>query len=194
MNWSTIQSGVKAWAEGTTGLTAYWRNQQVPAFTPKPFILLQIIATSKVDVDSLDYVYDNTQPPTEEMVPTLSGYRKITVAMTVVSRDQTANFDAINYLELARAGLNQPQYSETLTNAGLALVWTSQGISLQDAIVDNRYESRAAMDIIFRAVQYIQYKNPNDTNGYITQTEVSSDVDGVAESSQMDNEIIGIKP
>jgi hypothetical protein len=193
MDWSTIQDGIKDWFEGATGLTAYWMNQARPAYAPKALGVLQIISTSKVDVDAMDYNYSVTQPTNEEMVPSVSGYRLITVSCMVVSRDQNASQDAINYLELARTGLNRPSLNDALKAAGLTITWTSQSIVPRDVLVDNRYESRAVMDIIFRAVQFVEYTDTADTEDYIARTEVSSDLGGVDDPDvEWDNEIIGI--
>lgn len=192
MNWTTLQNGIKAWFEGATGLSAYWMNQSRPAYTPKALGVLQIISTSKVDVDALDYNYSALQAAGEEMVPSVSGYRLITVSCMVVSRDQTAAADAVQYLELARASLNRPSLKDALAEAGLQISWTSQSIMPRDVLVDNRYESRAVMDIVFRAVQYIEFTETADTAEYIERTEVSTTIDGVPEAIEWVDEIIGI--
>lgn len=193
MNWSTIQDGIKAWFEDSTGLTAYWMNQVRPAYAPKAVGVLQIISTAKVDVDAATYDYSATQPENEEMVPSVSGYRLITVSCMVVSRDQNAGQDALEYLELARVSLNRPSLKDALKTAGLAISWTSQAILPRDVLIDNRYESRAVMDVIFRAVQFIEFIDAADTDDYIARTEVSSDLDGVVDPDvEWDDEIIGI--
>lgn len=193
MNWLTIQNGIKAWFENSTGLTAYWRNQKQPAYAPKAVGILQIISTSKVDLDAMDYNYSALQPANEEMVPSVAGYRLITVSCMVVSRDQSAGQDAVEYLELARASLNRPSLKDALKAAGLAISWTSQSIIPRDVLVDNRMESRAIMDIVFRAVQYIEFTDAADTDDYIARTEVSSALEGVTDADvEWDDEIIGI--
>lgn len=193
MNWSTIQDGIKAWFEDSTGLTAYWRNQKQPAYAAKALGILQIINTSKVDVDAIDYNYSALQATNEEMVPSVSGYRLITVSCMVVSRDQSAGEDAIEYLELARASLNRPSLKNALAEAGLLVSWTSQSITPHDVLVDGRMESRAIMDVVFRAVQYIEFTDAADTDDYIARTEVSSELEGVTDADvEWDDEIIGI--
>ena len=193
MNWSTIQNGIKAWFEDSTGLTAYWMNQARPAYTNKPLGVLQIISTSKVDVDALDYNYSALQPTNEEMVPSVFGYRLITVSCMVVSRNQNAGSDAIHYLELARTGLNRPSLKDAMIAAGLRVSWSSHSITPRDVLVDGRWESRAIMDVTFRAVQYVEFTDAADTDDYIQRAEVSSDFEGVTDPDvEWDDEIIGI--
>lgn len=190
MNWSTIQNGIKDWAEDATGLTAVWMNQARP-ITTKPFVILQIISTSKEGLDYYEYEFTDASPD-DYLLPTIHGYRLLTVQVTVVSRNQNAGYDAINYLELARTRLNRPVLQTALRAAGLEINWTSQAILMRDVVFDNRWESRCVMDIVFRAVQTDAFTDSADQESFIERAEVSSDIDGADDAIELDDEIIGI--
>lgn len=189
MDWSTIQNAIKEWAEDSTSLEAVWMNQARP-MSQKPFIVLQITSTSKEGVDSVDYEYVAT--PTTHLEPVILGYRLINVQVMAISRNQNAGQDAIQYLELARTRLNRPVLKEALRQAGLAINWTSHAILVQDVIFQNRYESRAVLDVTFRTTQVDSFTDEADNEQYIERAEVSSELGNANDSLDLVDEIIGI--
>lgn len=189
MDWSAIQSAIQTWAENSTGLTAVWMNQPRP-MTAKPYVVLQIISSSIEGIDYVDYTYSTT--PTDRLIPSVNGYRLINVQVSCISRNQSAGYDAMPYLELARAKLHLPTSLAVLKDADLAVNWNSAIIQVRDTKFDNRIESRAILDIQFRAIENLDLSTDADQDeSYIEQISLSSDYEDITDPNlELTDEII----
>lgn len=185
MNWSTIQDAIKDWLEDTTGLTTVWMNQARP-ITTKPFITVQLISNVIENQDMLDFTLNGTV-----LEPKVEGHRLLTYQIMAISRNQNAGYDANNYLELARTALNKPVIFDALRAANL-LVNNIGAILIRDQVFDNRYESRAILEVQFRAVQEVDYTDVADNMNYIERAEVSSDLGNADDNLDLVDEIIGV--
>lgn len=190
MDWSTIQTGIKSWFSTGTGLTVVWMNEAKP-MTDKPYGILQILSSSAIGKDEVNYEYISTGTP--HMEPTVSGVRQLTISCQVISRNQLAGSHAMSYLESARTDLRRPTAREALYTAGLGILSTSPTVVL-DTRFDKRMESRASFDVTFTLAENVTYADDADGTSWIERAEVSSDFEPTddASSVELDEEVYGI--
>jgi hypothetical protein len=182
MNWATIMAGILAWFESGTGLDVVWMNGQRP-MTDKPFGVLQITSVLKHGQDEVNYdLVEVDAPGLDYLAPTVSGLRSIVVQCQVISRNQNGGYNAITYLEQARAAVKRPITRETLETAGVT-IYSSSPIVVLDTVFDKRYESRAAFDTSFGIVQNTQYATEDDATSWIEQTEITSALEPVTDTA-----------
>jgi len=198
MDWSSIRTGIKGWFAGATGLPVVWMNEARP-MTTKPMGILQIISTSAFGPDIIQNTYIDTNPvgtpPTiigQEIVTSVHGLRKITVSCMVVSRDQTSNHDALYYLEQARGQLYRPSLLALLKTANLSVLNMNNAIKISDGIFQDRYESKAVLDITFSTAENLTFDDVQDNSTYIDTISLSSELENPDdEQLELDNAIIG---
>ncbi len=173
MDWSTIQNAIQTWFADGTGLTVVWFNQPRPRME-KPMGLLQILTMSQFGNDMVGFNEVAGGTDGVDYAPTVRGQRSITVNCQVYSRDQSANLQALYYLERARARAAIPNAHEALRAAGVAL-WTMSDVKILDVAFDKRMESRASFDVTFGIAENIEFAEEADNNSWIEHVEISAD-------------------
>ena len=143
IDWTKIHSALKDCFEKGTGLAFIWENEATE-FLPKPYGLLNIAQSSAPWRDDL-YIINEAG----DYVTYLVGARDINVNIQVFSRSHSPNENARYFLEKARTSLRKPTVEELLKGAGLTLLETHPLVEL-DFSFDQRKESRAAFDAVFR--------------------------------------------
>lgn len=189
MNWTTVQDAIKTWFSNGTGLTVVWFNQPRPRMD-KPMGLLQILSVTSYGTDNIEFNVNVSGDPGVDYVPTVRGQRSLVVTCQVYSRDQSANLDAINYLERARAYSRLPNTRETLLAAGVTL-WNIGDTVVMDALFDKRIESRASFDVTFGIAENIEFSNSADSNSWIERVEMSGDFEP-EDGPDFTDEIFGV--
>lgn len=188
-DWASIEAGLESWFETVTGLRLEWRNDRgAGKMSPKPRAFAQIISVVQEGGNELIYDFDGGQPAAEEMVPTVFGKRLVTVSFMVHNRSQKPTEDARFYLEKARNATRLPSAQQILTDAGIALV-SNGPLTILDSVFDKRWESRASFDIIVRVLDCVTYTDEGIS--YIDKAVVSSDIDGVPDELEFDDEEFG---
>lgn len=191
MNFATAQTALVTWVLDYSGLTAVWANEARP-MTDKPFVVLQILRSGEYGNYERKYIYN---VGTQKMEPTVSQERDLTLNVQVISRNQTANNNALFYLDKLKLSLGLESVQIALSNAGLNLFRRESTIVL-DAIFQNRSESRASFDVIFGYKAVTEFGDAEATE-YIDTVEISSEIENEAgdlldEDVQFDEDIFGV--
>jgi hypothetical protein len=105
-----------------------------------------------------------------DYVTYLVGARDINVNVQVFSRSHLPTENARNFLEKARTALRKPKFESQLKGAGLALLETHPIVEL-DFSFDQRRESRAAFDVVFRS-QEVERDVP-ESDGFFDRVELA---------------------
>jgi len=171
---STIKTGLKGWFANATGLTAIMKDE-AKALLDVPHGVIDIGQSIPFGPDNIEYLYDGTADPGEELTTKVKGLRKLNVLFSVRSRDQSGNNDARYYLERARAGRFKPSAVAYLTTAGLDFINSEGAVRTIPEIFQGRVESRDILEIMFSVAENITFSEVADSDTYIEKIELSSD-------------------
>ena len=163
IDWAKIHHALKSCFEKGAGLPFIWENE-ASEFLPKPYGVLNIAQSSAPWRDDVYVVNDEG-----EYVTYLVGARDINVNIQVFSRSHLPTENARYYLEKARTAIRVPKVESLLKRAGLTLMETHLMVEL-DFSFDQRKESRAAFDVIFR-IQEIERDIP-ETDGFFDHVDL----------------------
>lgn len=142
-----------------SGATIIWENQ-AEARPAKPYISLHIISGPNLVGNPDEYV-DRTD---DKVVQT--GMRTFTLSVNYFGQD------AFSELAKVQESLCLPTANELLSQQDLVLV-RDNGISDLSALMENRFESRCQMDLVFRTT--VTVKDQDTT--VIETVELSNDLD-----------------
>lgn len=143
IDWPGIHHALKSCFEQSTGLPFVWENE-AHEFLQAPYGVLNIGQSSAPWRDDVYTVFEDVEPITY-----LIGARDITLTVQVFSRSHLPHENARHYLEKARTALRKPATAKLLKGAGLILLETHPLVEL-DFSFDQRKESRAAFEVVFR--------------------------------------------
>lgn len=165
IDWTTLQGALTTWASTYSGLDAVWSGEP-DGWEPKAFVWLDIANVEALGVDVLAYLQDTDADEGEDMVPMVSGNRIVTVAVAVISRDQTPNETARHYLEMLRTSLRLESVKVALRAAGCAFVDAS-ATEVRDEVFEDRKESRGAFSLRIATVVNTVFRDPSDASSFI---------------------------
>lgn len=143
IDWTKIHDALKSCFEKNTGVSFIWENEATE-FLEKPYGVLSIAQSSAPWRDDVYIINEDG-----DYVTYLVGARDINVNIQIFSRSHLPTESARYFLEMARTELRKPGMESFLKNAGLMLLETHPVVDLTFTF-DNRKESRAAFDALFR--------------------------------------------
>jgi hypothetical protein len=165
---------LRGWFELWLGIPVFWLDQP-ESYRPDDYAVLALGSSTRMGQDGVRWARDATKPPGMEMIPTVVGQREF--ALTVEIRSWSQDLDSVAEADLAplEAALQLPSAQQLLVTHNLGLVDTSP-IRQTDELVDDRRQSRAAIDITFATS--IQVTDADDGQSYIETAEVTTVLSG----------------
>lgn len=162
IGWSDIEAAILAWFKASSGLSAViWANQTAPQ-PALPYATLLIRPPARLAAqDDVQEVYVGSNPAGQEVELRQKGVREISVSCQVFSAAVRGAGTAREILAKAQTGLETPSLRQALYQAGLSVV-DEGAITDVSALVETKYQSRAAMDVLFYCVDEVTEKT-----GYI---------------------------
>lgn len=168
LNWATIQTALHAWIVAGTGLAVgrvVWANQAMPQ-PQRPYVTLRLMALAPVGHDGVHSTTNLAAPAGEEVTLTVEGRRHLTVGVQAYASAVTGAGTAAELLAKAQTALSLPTVHAGLRAAGLAVL-NEGGITDLSALLETKFEGRAAMDVRFHCVDEVAEKT-----GYIATVEI----------------------
>jgi hypothetical protein len=178
---------LRAWIETRTKLVTGWEDQP-QTYTPDGYIYLRMGPMVRIGQDGIRYTHDPTKPAGQDMIPTVVGQREFVLTVEVRAESQELSEVAevpLSQLELA---LQLPSFQQLLLDLNLGLVTTGP-IMQTDAVVDERVQSRAAMDIRFATS--IHLTDADEGQSYIATAEVETTLQGGVGGDIVTNDLVG---
>lgn len=164
---ATVQRAVRQCFETSTGLPFVWENAAQDALL-KPYGVLSFGPSAAPDRDNVYQVNSD-----DNVTFVIVGAREFTIGVQVCSRSHEPGENARSFLERARTLLRSQHQRDLLSAAGL--VWfESHPIVDLDFVFQERHESRAAFDVVFRALE-VEY-DPTCAPGYFTYVDLHDEV------------------
>lgn len=152
-HWPLIQSTLEGVFSKATELNFVWEDEP-RNLMQKPFGVLSLGTSVTVGRDQSCYTFRDS-----DITIDLQGYRELTIGVQVFSRQAKGEASSRQLLERARLSLANPMYRDELRSAGLVLIETHPITSLNFSF-DQRYESRAAFDVVFSLILQQQQSWP----------------------------------
>jgi hypothetical protein len=167
IDWSTTQKAIYSWFFEATGIQTAWADQKRPQDE-----ISDSFGTLRVQA-----LTPEAQPETrvregadgdlyEDSVQT----HLLTIGCQVATASQDFEKHATNIMAKAQAKLNLREFQDALSAAGLSVVATGT-ISNISAIAGAGFESRAAMDVVFRVAAVTEAEN---ASGYFNKIEMTA--------------------
>jgi hypothetical protein len=176
---AAVEAGIHDWINGQTGLPMRWSNQNAPQ---PDYAYINALLFSGLQEGQSERVYsdfDDGAPAGEELTETVRAGQALVFNIECHQTQVTnANQTAFAILTGLVASLGKSSVRDSLRSAGLALIneGTVQDIS---AIVNAGFDSRATLDVTFRACSVTTSKV-----AVIEQTEVEGCVDSRRDGGQ----------
>lgn len=178
---------LRSWIATRTGLDVFWSDQP-QEYEANDYVLLTMGPQRRIGQDGVRYVFDGSKPAGQDMVPTVVGQREFTLRIEVVAWSQELSHTAENPLGQLELALQLPSFQQLMLDLNLGLV--SAGDLLQtDQVVDERVQSRAAMDIIFATS--IQLSDADEAQSYIATADVQTTLQGGVHGDLVTNDQVG---
>lgn len=165
---------LRAYIAARTQLVTVWGDQP-DQYEPNDYVVLTMGNLRRVGQDGIRYEYDGGRPAGQEMVPVVTGQREFTVRVEVRAWSQELSQTGEVPLAAFEAALQLPSAQLLFEQLNLGLVTTSP-ITQADMVVDDRVQSRAAMDITFATS--IQVSDADEGQGYIATADVETTLQG----------------
>ncbi len=127
MDNALIRQQVEAWIHDVTGIDPsteefladiFWAHRP-EGWHKQVYAMCQIPSPQKIGQDALRYIENPTPSPGREIIPVVTGNRKITLTVTFWSYVNRDYEDALYYAGLLDNSLSLPEHQETLRVAGL---------------------------------------------------------------------------
>jgi len=163
-SWPLIQTALENVFMRATGLSFVWDNEP-RKLLPKPFGVLALGESISVGRDHSAYTFRNS-----DISINLSGYREITITVQIISRQACGEQSSRAMVERARLALANPVYRDELRSAGLVFVENHPVLDISNSF-DQRQESRAAFDVVFRLMLNEEHSWPQ--GGYFESVDIS---------------------
>ncbi len=113
-------------------------------------VLLRWVGEASVGVDSTHYTFAEADDPLDEMTPTTTGNRVLTLQVDVEVHDQRPGVNAHAVASRARTRLAWPSTIAALEDLDLAVA-TVEGLVTTDYEVDGHFVSRRSFDVRLHA-------------------------------------------
>jgi hypothetical protein len=139
LNFNTFDSWIYNWIVPFTGLTTKWANQN--GVKPDlPFLMMDKQTMTTVG-------HDITLPPDDNGFIVIASQKELVINFQAFGANSYGELDSIKALT------NNPSSQDVLIENGISLVnyFPIQNLT---QLVDNDYEERASMDLLFRFVIY----------------------------------------
>lgn len=165
---------IRSWFEIWLGIPVFWLDQP-ESYRPEDYAVLSIGSSQRMGQDGIRWERDVTKPPGMEMIPTVVGQREF--VLTVEIRTWSQDLDSVAEADLAplELALQLPSAQQLFLEHNLGLVDTGP-IRQTDEFVDERRQSRAAIDITFATS--IQLTDADDGQSYIETAEITTTLSG----------------
>lgn len=180
MDFATIQTAIATWAQLGTGLEdtqVRWGDREQTKGTAT-CAQLMIGPTRAIGVDELRWE-DLNVGGSEQLTPTVNGYRHFTLSLKVESRNAkpdnlgSTGRKARHYAERARTALCLPSIQRVFQQAQVAVVQSMDVIDF-DAKSAGRAKSTAHLDVIFATTSILA----DAVDDYFDKLRVSSTLKG----------------
>jgi hypothetical protein len=192
IDWKPFYAALRDWAALGDELNSYWIHEERP-ITTKPLVTLQILSSVESQPDVLNLVDEAPGNDTKLLTPVITIERDVTVQVKVSSRSQDPEEFALHYAETLRSSLSDPEVVDRLSRAGIEVISHEKIFNLGE-VSDQRAESRAVLDVMFRAVFADQAERRGV--GFFNRLLLTTEIDRASESRlpdtlQLDDEEIG---
>jgi hypothetical protein len=145
MNWQLMQTALEGVFSEAINIPFVW-DDEPRAMIPRPFGLLSLGQSITIGRDASGYTFRDS-----DITLDIYGHREVTVTVQVFSRQARGEKSSRALIERARLALANPIYRDELRSVGLVFV-ENHPIADLNAIFQNRKESRAAFDVVFRVL------------------------------------------
>lgn len=178
---------LRSWIATRSGLDVFWSDQP-QEFEANDYVLLTMGNQRRIGQDGVRYSFDGSKPAGQDMIPVVVGQREFTLRIEVIAWSQELSQTAENPLGNLEAALQLPSFQQLLLELNLGLV--STGTLLQtDQVVDERVQSRAAVDIVFSTS--IQLSDADEGQSYIATAGVQTTLQGGVHGDLVTNDQVG---
>jgi hypothetical protein len=150
MDWSKLQATLVYVFNQATRLPFIW-DENPRGLLPKPFGVLSLGQSITLGRDSYSYTFRDSDISLD-----LYGHRELSITVQIYSRQSNGALSARSLIEKARLALANPDLREELRKVGLIFVENHPVIDLNFSF-DQRHESRAAFDVVFRVLLHEQH-------------------------------------
>lgn len=170
--WGTLRDGLQSWIEGLAGASVGVTWEETPRKVyVGPHVLLSLGAHSPYGTAEVNWTYDGGS---DELQPTVTGYRAVTLTLRVRSYDQTPGDSAIQTAEDLRLRLGRPTSHETLNALGVALVRSDELLEAS-YIHDNRRISQVNLGL--RLAYRVDEQDTTSAGDYFNRVDLSGEAD-----------------
>lgn len=158
IDFSEVRRALISWVQSELEIDCIWEDQGAPR-PNLPYASAKIISGPRRS--GSDEIRRKAGP-----VYYVAGMRQITLSVQVYGAE------ALNKVSQLQTSLEKPSVLGTLRTYGIAFV-RAEAVNDTATALDNRFESRAQMDVILSVVD-----NDDDDIDYISNVEVVNQVDG----------------
>lgn len=165
---------LRNWIALRTGLVTGWEDQP-EEYAPDDYIRLRVGPMMRIGQDGIRWAHDPALPEGADMVPTVVGQREF--VLTVIARSWSQELSQTAEVPLARLelALQLPSFQQLCLDLNLGLIGTGP-IMQSDAVVDDRVQSGATMDIRFATS--IHLTDADEGQSYIATADVETTLQG----------------
>lgn len=149
IDWTPLHDALRSWASQADTLASYWAHEERP-ITDRPLVTLQILSSVEPEPTVVNLVDEDPDDDALAMKPVITVIRDLTVQCRVSCRSQSPDEFALHFAEALRISLSDPEVVSTLTAAGIEIMGHERIFNLAE-VSDHRAESRAVLDVMFRA-------------------------------------------
>lgn len=185
---ATIRNNaLHAFAEAVTGITWIWANQNIPR-PNYPYGTLFIPNTVDEGQEDTRWAHDGGAPAGEDMSPNIHQLQEAVIRFEAFTKSADHNSSAMAIAETIRRGLVRPNHRQALSDGGVAPLRVLSGPQDLSAVHNGEWVSRAVLEM---AASIVSTDSPaNEAGSYIDVAEVTSDIDGVHASVDLNEEQI----
>ncbi len=147
--WDNAQAALEQVFQRSTGIAFMW-DEEPRKMMRRPCGILALGESITIGRDRSGYTFRDS-----DITLDLFGFRELTVNVQIFSRQAKGEDSARALIERARLSMANPFYRDELRSAGLIFVENHPVVDL-DFSFDQRRESRAAFDVVFRLMLHEQ--------------------------------------
>lgn len=152
-DWNAIEDAVQAWVRAAGGLSeaqVIWADQS-GVMPDRPFVAVRLGDLAPVGMDATQTLVDLTRPAGTEVELRSRGTREMTVNVQAFTEPTMGGASARAILTAVQLGLNNPDTSGALNDAGLSAFDTGRVTNIS-ALAGTDWEGRANLDVRFYVV------------------------------------------
>lgn len=179
---------IQKWFCRATGLKAVWRNSKTDHGRNPPSATLRRTRIRSLGVDEVRRTtVTKGSPPADFVQSEIVGQRQILVTLRIRSRDHNLTEAAYGLMEAARSSLKAAWALEILRAGCVSVVESGDVVEIEEKF-QGRIESVALLDLTFGTV--LRVTDPRNEATTIEEVEISSNLQPMADSLQLDEEKI----